>query len=83
MTKIVGFRHVDFKDKNGIPIVGDKIYVTDDSNEYVTGVSTDAVFLPKGKLNFDLALGQVVDIRYNKYGKIDTVSLISNAKEKF
>lgn len=80
MTKIVGFRHVDFKDKNGKPVVGDKIYITDESNKYVTGVSTDAVFLPEGKLNFTLALGQVVDIRYNKYGKIDTVSLI---KEKF
>lgn len=79
MTKIVGFRHLDFKDNNGSQIVGDKIYFTDDSNQYVTGVSTDTVFLPDGKLNFNLALGQIVDIRYNKFGKVDNVSLI---KEK-
>lgn len=80
MTKIVGFRHLDFSDNNGKKVVGDKIYITDDSNTNITGVSTDAVFLPDGKLNFKLSLGQVVDIRYNKYGKIDNISLI---KEKF
>lgn len=80
MAKIVGFRHLDFSDNKGKKIVGDKIYITDDSNTDITGVSTDAVFLPNGKLTFKLALGQIIDIRYNKYGKIDSIALV---KEKF
>lgn len=81
MVKIVGFRHLDFVDQSGKKIVGDRIYVSDDSNSSVTGVMTDSIFVPDGRISFKLAVNLPIDIRYNKYGKIQTVELIG--KEKY
>lgn len=80
MTKIVGFKHVDFTDDNGKHVVGDKIWITDDSNSSVTGVTTDTAWLTQGKVDFTIELGQQIDIRYNKFGKIDRVSLVKGGK---
>lgn len=78
MLEIIGRRRLDFMPTNGDNrIDGLNLYVCyEDDN--VTGVATDKIFLPFAKFGeqFDsLTVGTLIEVSYNKYGKIQAVHI--------
>lgn len=70
--KVVGFRKVDFRAENGSQISGTRLYCTFE-DEKVSGVGTEAFFVSDAKLDFVPAVGDEIQVIYNKYGKVDRV----------
>lgn len=77
MAKVIGFRRVDFTPKGeDRAIKGYKVFTTQE-NADVTGLECDFVFVSDDKLKgFVPSLGQNVDIRYNKFGKVDSIGIL-------
>lgn len=79
MYIVRGFKVVDFKDKDsGNRVNGLTIYCSfpDDS---VTGEMCDKLFLPLSKFEDvcnTIDVGSVLDISYNRFGKVDKVFII-------
>ena len=79
--EVIGIKDVNFKAKDGNTIQGVKLFVTDDSVKVNVGVACDSLFLSDsllGKNNLrpgDIQLGDHLGIAYNKYGKIQSVSV--------
>ena len=79
---IIGIKDVNFKAKDGGTVQGVRLYVTDDSVKVNVGVACEALFLSDSLLNRnnlrpgDFQLGDNVDVFYNKYGKISSVSVL-------
>ena len=74
---IVGLKRVDFKDKDGSQIQGVKVYVNLPEDN-VEGMATDSFFLSDNKfadIHDALCVGSLIDVHYNKYGKISSVTL--------
>lgn len=80
--EVIGIKDVNFKAKDGNTIQGVKLFVTDDSVKVIDGVACDSIFLSDsllGKNNLrpgDIQVGDHLDIAYNKYGKICSVSIL-------
>ena len=82
MANIVGIVSTSFIPKDGENIIeGKTVYVTEPINpKRGEGLSTDKFFLSKDKLaelSFTVALGQEIEVLYNKYGKVGTIRLTS------
>lgn len=75
IVEVAGFRKTSFTANDGSVISGTTLYVTyGDSN--VNGVVCDRVFVSAARLgSYDPQLGDVVNLDYNRYGKINSVSL--------
>ena len=79
--EVIGIKVVNFKGKDGGTVQGVRLYVTDDSVKVNAGVACDALFLSDSLLNKnnlragDFQLGAYLEISYNKYGKISSVSV--------
>lgn len=74
---IVGLKRVDFQDKDGDKIQGMKVFVNYPEDK-VEGMATDSFFLSDSKFAnyFDaLYVGSPIEVHYNKYGKIFSVTL--------
>lgn len=73
--EVIGYRNSSFKSSEGNTISGMTFYLTcGDSN--VIGVVADRVFVSANKLNgYAPNLGDVVDVEYNKYGKVNGIKL--------
>lgn len=78
---VIGVKDVNFKAKDGNVIKGVKLFVTDDSVRVDSGVACDCLFLSDGLLNrnglssSDLLVGQHLLLSYNKFGKIQSVTI--------
>lgn len=71
--EVIGYRNSSFKSSDGNTISGVTMYLTC-SDSYVTGVVADRVFISTNKLNgYAPQLGDVVDVEYNKYGKVNGI----------
>ena len=83
MPKIIGFEHKSFTTKEGDTIEGTSIYITDKiPPQRGEGCTADRIFLSKNKLNdlsFVPAVGMDIEVLYNKYGKVSTIRLITDA----
>lgn len=67
---VIGYRNSSFKSSDGNTISGVTMYLTY-SDSSVTGLVADRVFISTNKLNgYVPQLGDVVDVEYNKYGKV-------------
>lgn len=79
--EVIGIKDVKFKAKEGGIIQGVRLFVTDDSVKVNAGVACVALFLSDSLLDRnnlrpgDFQLGDHLDIFYNKYGKISSVSV--------
>ena len=83
MFKIVGIGKTSFLPKDSdTPIEGLNFHVVEPFPEGKgEGVSTDHFFLSKAKvssLDFQPALGQEVEILYNRYGKVGALRLLTD-----
>lgn len=83
MSKIGGLEHKSFTTKEGDTIEGVSLYVTDKiPPQRGEGCMGDRIFLSKNKLNdlsFVPAVGMDIEVLYNKYGKVSTIRLITDA----
>ena len=77
IVNLVGIRrNVKFTPKDGSEISGTSIYVTHE-NEGVEGLMTEKFFLSSNKFNTNgLKVPCVLDLQFNRYGKIDGYSLV-------
>lgn len=79
--EVIGIKDVNFKAKDGGTVQGVRLFVTDDSVKVNAGVACEALFLSDKLLDKnnlrpgDIQLGEHLDISYNKYGKICSVSV--------
>lgn len=83
MPKIMGLEQKSFTTKEGDTIEGTSIYITDKiPPQRGEGCTGDRIFLSKNKLNdlsFVPAVGMDIEVLYNKYGKVSTIRLITDA----
>lgn len=80
--EVIGIKEVNFKAKDGGTVQGVRLFVTDDSVNVNAGVACEALFLSDSLLDRnnlmpgDIQLGAHLDIAYNKYGKISSVTVL-------
>lgn len=72
--KVVGMRKINFKAENGDQISGTRIYCTFE-DDHIDGVGTEAFFLSDKKMDVPVYVGDEIAISYNKYGKVDKVTV--------
>lgn len=83
-AQIIGVENTSFTGKDGTPVTGKTIYVTEEiSPKRGKGKRADRIFLSNAKLsNLDFApeLDQTVEIYYNRYRKVETMRLVDDAE---
>lgn len=83
--KIIGIEDTSFTGKDGSPVNGQTIHTTEPMNpKRGQGERTDHFFLSSAKLadvNFTPAVGQTVEVLYNRYGKVSTLKLVDDIVE--
>lgn len=83
MYSVLGFKDVDFKDKNsGDKIQGCSLYVSfsEPNDKNLVGQMADKIFLPLAKFEdviLQIQVGTLLDISYNRFGKVQDVIIIS------
>ena len=74
-VEIVGYKKKNFNTPDGTQISGYDLHVTGVENG-VTGNFVERIFASERKLNnYTPSLGDIVDIQYNRYGKIDCIEV--------
>lgn len=81
MAKIIGIIRTKFQAKDtGTTVEGQTIHVTESiASERGVGEAADHFFLSKAKLaalGFTPAVGQEVEVFYNRYGKVTSLKLV-------
>lgn len=80
--EVIGIKDVNYKAKDGSIIQGVRLFVTDDSVKVNAGVACEVLFLSDSLLDKnnlrpgDIQLGDHLSIAYNKYGKIQSVTVL-------
>ena len=79
--EITGIKVVSFNGQDGKPVQGVKLYVIDHTVTVMAGVACDSLFLSRSLLDKmgmtpdDFKVGDKLTVFYNKYGKIQAVSV--------
>lgn len=80
--KIIGIEKIRFEAKDGQIISGKRFHTGEDiPADRGTGQATDRFFMSDGKLanlNFEPAVGNVIQIYFNRYGKVASMSLVDD-----
>lgn len=82
MYTVVGFKDVDFKDKSsGASVQGVTVYVTfeEENDTKLKGLMCDKIFIPLSKFESvceNVKVGSILDISYNRFGKVGNVTLL-------
>ena len=77
--KIIGIRSSSFKGDKGEEITGKNIYMTFPLDKG-TGLGCERVFVTDAKMAdwpYKPAVGDEVDLRYNRYGRCDGMSKVN------
>lgn len=78
--KIIGVKNTSFTGSDGTQVEGMTFYATEAIDaKWGRGEQAERFFLSKAKLaalGFTPAVGQEVEMFYNRYGKISTVKLV-------
>lgn len=88
MAKIIGIATTSFTPKDSTtPIEGTTVYTTEAIDpKSGTGSKGDKFFLTRAKLSaldFTPAVGQDVEVLYNKFGKVATLRLLTDLEVDF
>lgn len=83
MSKIIGIAETNFKPKDSeTPITGKSIYITEPMDpKRGQGETADHFFMTSARLatlDFTPAVGQEVEIFYNRFGKVSTLRLLDD-----
>lgn len=76
--KLVGFQNIDYEKKDGTRVTGVKLHITYE-DENVDGEAADQIYVGSAVKIPVLKIGDEIDIRYNRFGRIDSVSLLYTA----
>lgn len=77
--RIIGFKNVDFKTKEGDQIKGVSLFCLTEE-EGVEGTACERVFVTDQKANgWKPTVGEEIEVVYNKYGKVDRVIVMKKA----
>lgn len=80
MATIVGLSRTSFTGQDGTPVEGKTFFVTEPIDpKRGEGVSAERFFLSRAKLaalDFSPEVGQVVDVLYNRFGRVTSLSLV-------
>ena len=80
MATIVGLSRTSFTGQDGTPVEGKNFFVTEPIDpKRGEGVSAERFFLSRAKLaalDFSPEVGQVVDVLYNRFGRVTSLSLV-------
>lgn len=72
--KVVGFRKCNFKGNDGADVRGTKLYLArQPENEHIVGLETLSLFI-SGGVDYEPAENEMVQISYNRYGKVASVT---------
>lgn len=80
--EVIGFKESTFTAPDGGVYPGYKVYCRYDGTpeNKITGDGVDSFFITKKKAGlWSPALGQEIELRYNRYGKIDSVEVVDAA----
>ena len=80
MHTVIGYKNVDFKSKEGSAIKGTSLYTTidGDAGNNITGKGCESFFLSAERFpEFKPAIGSRLDVRYNKFGKVESVTRVN------
>ena len=72
---VIGIKRVDFVADDNSRIQGYRIYLIYE-NDKIQGQGCTSEFLSDQKYTDPLAVGDRVIVRYNKYGKVDSIDLV-------
>ena len=72
MEKLVGFRKLDFLDENGSPVKGTQLFTTY-PEDGVIGEMSGKIFVRDGMELPSLTPGMMLDITYNRKGRVVAV----------
>lgn len=81
MMDILGIKYIDFTGKDGRHVSGVKVFVSDPAVRVDAGIGTDALYLSddllfdNGLSPADFHVGDGLNISYNKFGKIRSVTV--------
>ena len=80
MATIVGLSRTSFTGQDGTPVEVKTFFVTEPIDpKRGEGVSAERFFLSRAKLaalDFSPEVGQVVDVLYNRFGRVTSLSLV-------
>lgn len=82
MAKVIGIKNVDYvSKKTGKSVVGITLYLTEPAGD-VKGMSCDSVYVSSASHAYEdaklCALGDNVEVGYNKFGQICSLCLHKN-----
>lgn len=74
--KVIGFKKVSFKDKEGIFVNGYSLFVAREplANSNIVGLEAMKIFINSQYVDYNPVEGQMVYINYNRYGRIESIS---------
>ena len=74
MYEVLGKEKVNYTNKIGNPVNGIKLHVTSESKR-VEGLKVEVVYC-SGLLADEVEVGNTVDFLYNKYGNVQSVTVL-------
>lgn len=80
MLEVVGIGKFKRGEYNGNQYSGFRLYVVDPDVEVAQGVATDIIWIgQRVKINFNPVVGDTVDVRYTRQGKVGEVVFIKHS----
>lgn len=75
MYTLVGYEKVDYTNKQNVHITGHRLHLTYDSDK-IQGSGVESVYVSPSVDVPKLALGQKVDVLYNRFGKVSAITVL-------
>lgn len=80
--KLVGYEKIEYTKKDGTEVNGHKLHVMYEGDDYdnfenVTGKAVEAIYIGGSIALPALKIGDELQVRYNRYGRIDRVKVVS------
>lgn len=76
MYEVVGFSRSQFQAQDNQQMISGYMIYLKYEDKNTTGFRFERIFLSDGKCTYVPNLGDVVNVSYNRYGKVQSVSLI-------
>lgn len=72
MYNLVGVQNVNYKSKSGNQVTGTRLYATF-KDESISGLGTEAIWVPNNVDIPKLAPNAAFDVAYNRYGRVSSI----------
>lgn len=73
---VAGFRNVNFKDQEGRAVKGYTLFLGRDAESPdIVGMEVQKVFISSDRVQYSPVLDECIGISYNRYGKIQDITV--------